>query len=384
MSGSAKSGNLKTTVHWLGAGLSSAPGILELARDPSVCLILWNRTLSKAHEVLSLDPGVEVEAREYSLDALKSVLSQGDIVVSMLPAPMHPEIALVCLDKRAHLVTTSYISPKMRELSALAQAKGVCLVNECGLDPGIDHMFAHLLISDLKSQMIQKGGSQKVEVELRSFCGGVPADPGPFFYKFSWSPVGVLRALKNQARYIMKDIGGAKIKEVSKPWEALEDFQIGSETFEVYPNRDSIPYIEEYHLDPNWDVSYFMRGTLRLKGWKNAWSEIFKIIPQATDSELEALSSKLWDQYAYADGERDRVVLFVELKAKISGNEVFSKHYVIDQTGSGRFTAMAVLVSRPAALAVKSLIEGDFKAGVSGAPESPELIKKWLRAIGNP
>jgi saccharopine dehydrogenase (NADP+, L-glutamate forming) len=332
-------------------------------------LTLWNRTVAKAREALR-GGGVEVAA--YDPGALAKRLLGGDVVVSMLPAPMHPEIARLCLECGAHLVTTSYLSPAMRALDDAARARGLSFVNEAGLDPGLDHMMAHQLVSEYRAAA--KPGDV---VSFYSYCGGIPANPGPFTYKFSWSPAGVLRALTNPARSLVDGVETT----TTKPWTVVKEWSVGGETFEVYPNRDSLPYVEEYGFDKSWKLGDFVRGTIRARGWKAAWAEIFGQIETAQPGAIEALSDELWKQHQYGEGDPDRVVLVVRLVVTNGGRVTWRQGFVLDEEGTADRTAMAYLVSTPAALAVEDVLSGRMKTGVHGAPESPEAIARWFGAI---
>lgn len=364
-------------VHWLGAGLSSGPGIRRLAAQGQP-LTLWNRTVDKARQVLAgLQTGALVRA--YDVPALKAALTPGDVVVSMLPAPMHPEIARVCLDGGAHLVTTSYISDAMRALDGEAKAKGLCLINECGLDPGLDHMLAHKLVAEYRAS---KGYDAKNRLSFRSYCGGFPKIPNAFRYKFSWSPLGVLRALRSPARALKE---GA-VRDVPRVWEAIERFTVdgpgGAESFEAYPNRDSMPYVDEYGFDKAWPLLTFVRGTLRLGGWSAAWQDIFAKVGTLSDAELAALADELWRAHQYGEGEPDRVVLYVGLKAtRTDGTVVFDRASVMDEAGNAERTAMGALVSLPATFAVDDVRAGRMGAGVHGAPSDAGTIARWFGAL---
>lgn len=364
-------------VHWLGAGLSSGPGIRRLATQGRP-LTLWNRTVAKAQEALA---GLQTtaEVRAWDLAALKAALRAGDIVVSMLPAPMHPEIARVCLDAGAHLVTTSYISDAMRALDREAKDKGLCLVNESGLDPGLDHMLAHKLVAEYRASPGFAAGNR---LSFRSYCGGFPKIPNRFRYKFSWSPLGVLRALRSPARALKE---GA-VREVPRVWEAIESFRVdgpgGGESFEAYPNRDSMPYVAEYGFDPAWPLQTFVRGTLRLGGWSAAWREIFAKVGGLSDAELVALAEELWSKHQYAEGEPDRVVLYVGLRATLAdGSVAFDRAYVMDEAGTKEHSAMGALVSLPATFAVDDLRAGKTSPGVHGAPSDRATIARWFKAL---
>ena len=129
-----------THIHWLGAGLSSVPGIRRIASSGNK-ITVWNRTLSKAEYSINHINSEKVLAKKYDLDEIKKQLNKGDIVVSQLSANMHPEIAKVCLEKNCHFASTSYISPNLKELDLEAKERNLVFINEIGLDPGIDHFF---------------------------------------------------------------------------------------------------------------------------------------------------------------------------------------------------------------------------------------------------
>jgi saccharopine dehydrogenase-like NADP-dependent oxidoreductase len=356
------------TVHWLGAGLSSGAGIRELARSGRP-LTLWNRTVEKARAALAGLAASHVRVERFDKEALRAQLAAGDAVVSMLPAPMHPEIAGVCLERKAHLVTTSYLSPAMKALDAEARALGLSFINEAGLDPGIDHLFAHKLVAEYRASA---RFDPKAELQFISYCGGIPEIPGEFKYKFSWSPVGVLRALTNPARCVED---GAE-KTTARCWDSLSRLDILGERFETYPNRDSIPYLAEYGFEKDWNVRRFVRGTIRVNGWASAWKPIFDKIPTATPQELERVSAELWEKHQYRAGERDRVVLYVELKTPR-----WSRFYALDERGEGADTAMTRLVSLPAVYAVEAALDGRAPKGVSGAPKDAAEIDRWLNRL---
>jgi len=119
-------------------------------------------------------------------------------------------------------------------------------------------------------------------VSYKSYCGGIPAVPNDFKYKFSWSPVGVIKALNSPAKFTQN----FEEKLVPQPYKEVKNHLINSESFEAYPNRDSLPYIEEYLFSPEWKIKEFVRGTLRLNGWTLAWREIFNML-EKQDANIE-------------------------------------------------------------------------------------------------
>ncbi|MET4103011.1 saccharopine dehydrogenase-like NADP-dependent oxidoreductase [Roseovarius sp. MBR-78] len=365
------------TIHWCGTGLSAIPGLrrlIEAGHDVAV----WNRSVDKARAAVGDLTGA---IHAFDKDALAAAVQPGDVVVSMLPGDWHVPLAEMCLDRGAHFVSSSYIAPEMRALDGAAREKGLSFVNEIGLDPGIDHLMAHHMVADYRASEAFDPGN---DLSFTSYCGGVPKVPNPFRYKFSWSPLGVLKALRSQSRSIR---AFAEL-DVARPWDALSSYEAPlptPETFEVYPNRDSIPFIADYRFDPEWRIRDFVRGTLRLNGWAEAWADIFTEIETlegaAGEARLKEMSEQFWQDHAYAEGEPDRVVLCVGLKAEKDGAAVWHKTYVMDAWGDARGTAMARLVSVPVSLAVESVLAREIPAGVSPAPHDPKLVARYLSEV---
>ena len=366
-------------IHWCGTGLSSIPGLKKLILDGNN-VIVWNRTVSKARKALE---GVQVQINEFDMSALGEKLADRDIIVSMLPGDWHVPLAKLAISKKAHFVSSSYISPEMRNLNNAALKAEVSLINEIGLDPGIDHLMAHKLVEEFKKSNLI---NSKTEISFLSYCGGVPKTPNDFKYKFSWSPLGVLKALKSPSRSI-KDFENY---EVNRPWDAITSYNAplnNPEKFEVYPNRDSLPFMEQYAFDRKWKVKQFVRGTLRLKGWAKAWADIFREIEtlhgQAGEKRLIEMSEQFWRDNAYAENEPDRVILCVDLKAEEDNHVIWHKTYKMDAWGDTEGTAMARLVSHPVSFAVKAIIDDDNEHGVSAASSKSNVVDKWLKDIAS-
>jgi len=361
------------TIHWCGTGLSAIPGLRRLIKAGHEVTV-WNRTLEKAQAAVGdLNPRIN----EFTLKAISAEVQAGDVVVSMLPGDWHLPLAKICISKRANFVSSSYIAPEMRALDDAARKAGVALVNEVGLDPGIDHLMAHWLVADYLGAPAYDVGNQ---ISFTSYCGGVPKHPNPFRYKFSWSALGVLKALKSPSRSIQNYTE----LQVSRPWDALQNYNAPlpqPETFEVYPNRDSLPFMAQYNFDPVWKIKDFVRGTLRLNGWAAAWAEVFTEVKTADDSRLKMLSEELWTDNAYGEDDPDRVVMCVGLTAEQNGLPVYHKTYVMDAFGDARGTAMARLVSGPVALAVEAVLNREIAAGVWAAPQDAKLLDHWLNEV---
>ena len=244
----------------LGAGLVSRPLVRYLLDQRDCSVTMASRTVSKAEKIINGHPDGTAISLNVSDDALlEKLVSESDIMVSLLPYIYHVKVAKLCIKHKKNLVTTSYVSDDMKALDKEAKDAGVVFLNECGLDPGIDHMSAMRVIHEVEKN------DGKV-VSFRSTTGALPsheADTNPFGYKFSWSPRGVLLASRNAAKWLEKG------KEVSIPGEQLfENYTLqdvpGVGTFENYPNRDSIPYKDIYGLK---DATTVYRGTFRIAGW---------------------------------------------------------------------------------------------------------------------
>ncbi len=266
----------------------------------------------------------------------------------------------------------------MRDLAEAFAVKGLVSVNEVGLDPGIDHLMAHDLVARYRASAGYHAGNA---LSFLSYCGGVPKIANPFRYKFSWAPVGVLKALRAPSRSLKN---WSELR-VARPWDAITSYVAplpSPESFEVYPNRDSYPFMQDYRFDPDWKVGDFVCGTIRLNGWDEAWAPVFREIETLSgpegDVRLAEMAAEFVQDNSYAPGEPDRVVLFVSLRAERAGIPVFHEIWAMDAWGDERGTAMARLVSRPVAMAVESVLKRAVAAGVHAAPHDPKLLDFWL------
>mmetsp|Transcript_24519 Transcript_24519/g.37783 ORF Transcript_24519/g.37783 Transcript_24519/m.37783 type:complete len:1096 (+) Transcript_24519:358-3645(+) len=193
-------------------------------------------------------------------DLLAKLIKDSDVVVSLLPASMHAIVAEECIGMKTNLVTASYESEDMRNLGERAASAGISILNEVGLDPGLDHMTAMKIIDDIH----ERGGTV---ASFSSVCGGLPAPEAannPLLYKFSWSPLGVLSACQNDATYRIQDqirsISGKNLlnsaSSFNDAWPTLH--------LEVLPNRNSLLYGPKYGIE---NASTLFRGTLRYNGF---------------------------------------------------------------------------------------------------------------------
>jgi len=244
----------------LGAGLVSKPGVRYLLNNKELNVTVASRTVSKAERLVEgFDNGFAIHVNVKNEDDLENLIKQNDIIVSLLPWIYHVKVAKLCLKNNKNMATTSYVSEGMKELDGQVKRKGLLFLNEVGVDPGIDHMSAMSIIDHVHEQ------EGKV-VDFYSFCGGLPApdnNDNPFGYKFSWSPKGVLLASRNSAKFLehgkIVEIDG---KDLFSNYRIEEVDNLGK--FEVYANRDSMPYRDIYGLN---EAETVMRGTYRYPGW---------------------------------------------------------------------------------------------------------------------
>ena len=419
----------------LGAGLVARPLVRYLLDQPDFRVEVASRTVSKAEKLIEGHPrGVAKELNLKSEEALKSEVAGADLVISMVPYAFHPKVAELCIAHKKQMVTTSYVSDAMKKLDADARKAGIIILNELGLDPGIDHMEAMRLIHEIHN----KGGKL---VGFISFCGGLPApeaNTNPFGYKFSWSPTGVLLAGKNSAQYLHDG------EEVLIPSEKLfESYSLrsieGLGVFEGYPNRNSLPYIGLYGVP---ETKTMLRGTLRNVGWcetirtlvrlnvldqeekdwtgltladflrkllgtrakdlKKAVSERLGIspglailrrlewlglfsdesLPLQKGSALDIISARMTAKLAYLPGERDMIVLQHEFFAsypKAGKEKIVST--LIDFGIPGGDSSMARTVGLPAAIGTKLILEGKIRETGVHIPVSPEIYLPILAEL---
>jgi len=368
--------------------------------------------------------------------ALARAVEGADLVVSLLPASEHPRVARVCLEKGRHLATASYAGKEMRALDGEARRKGLVLLNECGLDPGLDHMSAVRMIRRIHGE----GGRV---LAFRSFCGGLPApeaNTNPIGYKLSWSPEGVLAAAVRPARFLE----GGKVREVEGRDLFLHCRPVtvpGLGTFEGYPNGDSLPYRDAYGIGEAGDL---LRGTLRNPGHCEAWSawvrmglldgeRIFDLsgltwagfsralgeghpgedprkalagkagveedhpalrnlewlgffredpLPVERASARELLARRMGELCRFQQGERDMVVLQHEFRvSRPGGKEGLCSSRLVAFGEPGGDTAMARTVALPLAVAVKLLLSGEVALKGLVLPVEPLLYEPVLKEL---
>ena len=267
------------TILVIGAGRSSATMIkylLDNAVDQNWMIHVVDADIDAAKEkVNGHQRGLCFEFDATNKEERIEKIKEADLVISMLPAYLHLEVVKDCIDYKKHIITPSYISDEVRALDDDAKKAGVMVLNEMGLDPGIDHMSAMKVIDDIKD----RGGVIK---SFKSYCGGlVPPeyDTNPWNYKFTWNPRNVVLAGQGTAQYI--DSGKYKYipyGQLFKRTDTINVLNYGQ--FEAYANRDSLSYREVYKLN---DIPTLFRGTLRKPGYSEAW-DLFVQMGMTDDS----------------------------------------------------------------------------------------------------
>ncbi len=252
----------------LGAG-KSATVLIEYLLDHATSNN-WMVTIGDLDQALALHKaGDHPNSRAIYFNAddailVRNCVADADIVVSLLPAFVHPVVAAMCVELGKHFVSASYVSDAMKQLHEKAVAKDIILMNEMGLDPGIDHMSAMHMIDNIKKQ----GGTID---GFRSYTGGLVApesDNNPWHYKFTWNPRNVVLAGQGTAKFLSDH----KYKYI--PYHQLFSSHLvmdvpGYGSFEGYPNRDSLAYRSTYGLESTGTI---IRGTLRKEGFCDAWN----------------------------------------------------------------------------------------------------------------
>nr|CRX79225.1 hypothetical protein ls5931a1_00038 [Leucosporidium scottii] len=273
----------------LGSGLVAGPAVKTLAARENVDIIIASNDLKSAEKLAQPYRNVTATPLDASNSrAVESLVADADVVLSLLPAPLHVGVAKLCIKNGTSLVTASYVSPEMNGLHAEAKEADIVLLNELGLDPGIDHASAMKLIEEARE-------SGNEITSFVSFCGGLPSPElsgGPLGYKFSWSPRGVLTAALNDARFRLNSrevlIPGAKL--LSQNFAEVPI--VAGFAFEGVANRNSLGYLKEYGLPE--DLPTILRGTLRYPGFARTVN-VFKQLGLLSLEPLDSAPAR-WEE----------------------------------------------------------------------------------------
>mgnify|MGYP002346705108 FL=1 len=315
---------MKSQILILGAGLVAGPMIKYFIKHQIFFTVADLDTTKALNIIGSSSFGKTIVLDVNNQEELSNLISEHELIVSLLPYTFHVKIAALCLLHKKMLVTTSYISKEMADLDAKAKENGLIFLNECGLDPGIDHMS----VMQLRDRLTNIGYTIN---EVYSYCGALPSPESadnPFKYKFSWSPKGVLLAGNNDARF-KKDNEFIEIKteNLFKNAEQVDFNQLGK--LEVYPNRDSISYLETYNLQ---DCQTLIRGTFRYPGWCEIM-DVFKQLNLTQTTQLKPVETTLRGVLASCIGIEETSDIVNEVRKLIQANNSKSVINALDYLG---------------------------------------------------
>lgn len=366
-----------------------------------------------------------------------NAISKADIVVSMLPAHMHIPVATDCIALGKHMLTASYISKEMKALDERAKEAGVILINEIGVDPGIDHLSAMKVLDEIRDA----GGKMLL---FESFTGGLVApenDDNPWNYKFTWNPRNVVLAGSGGAVKFIQE-GKYKYIPYHQLFRRTELISIdGYGRFEGYANRDSLGYREVYGLQ---DIPTIYRGTFRRPGFCRAWDTFVKLgmtddsyqievsaemtyrdftnlflaynpqdsvelklmhylnIPQ--DSELmdklewlgifsdtpinlknptpaQVLQKILEDKWTLGENEKDMIVMFHKFGYELNGEKRMIESSMVALGKNSKETAMARTVGLPLAIAARHILSGAISTPGVQIPITKEIYLPMLEEL---
>lgn len=425
----------------LGSGFVAQPAVDTLSADPNINVTVACRTLANAQALAKASGSKAVSLDVTNDKALDSILSENDLVISLIPYIYHPNVVRSAIRTKKDVVTSSYISPALRELESEIKDAGITVMNEIGLDPGIDHLYAVKTIDEVH----RAGGKIK---SFLSYCGGLPApedSDNPLGYKFSWSSRGVLLALRNSAKYWkdgkIETVASEDLMASAKPYFIYPGF-----AFVCYPNRDSTVFKELYHIP---EADTVIRGTLRFQGfpqfvkalvdmgmlkedtsdiwtqptpwndalhkylgsksnskedlinkidsltkWESqedrerilngfAWLGLFSNTPiTPRGNPLDSLCARLEELMQYEEGERDLVVLQHKFGIEWADGKIETRtSTLVDYGKVGGYSSMAATVGLPVSVATKLVLDGTIKGPGLVAPYSPEINDPIMKEL---
>jgi len=419
----------------LGAGLVAGPLVRYLLGVNGFRVTVATRTVDKAERLIDgARNGTAVALDVDDEAALEALIAKHDLSISLLPYVHHPLVARLCVKHEKQMVTTSYVKDAMRALDSAARDAGVILLNEIGVDPGIDHMSAMQVIHRIRDE----GGTL---VSFASNTGGLPApeaNTNPMGYKFSWAPRGVVLAGKNPARFLkdgeIVDVPGPQLFAHHGPCAIA-----GFGELEVYPNRDSLPYIESYGIP---SVESMFRGTLRYPGWCNTLKAIVDLgildetertnlvgltfgqwtgrllgmtgkataldlarrlgrsadakpvtdlvwlglvsddpLPKEATTYLDVLAQRMLSKMQYAPGERDMLVMQHEFVVRYADRTEKILSTMVDYGIPNGDTSMSRLVGLAAAIAARMILQGEIDLPGVQVPMVPAIYEPVLEEL---
>lgn len=425
----------------IGAGRSTASLTEYLqhnAAEHDWQLTIADMALNQARERVGDDTRSTAVAFDVADDMHRtSLISEHDLVISMLPAHMHVAVAKDCIALKKHMVTASYISEEMKALDERARAAGVVMINEIGVDPGIDHLSAMKVLDQVK----EAGGKMLL---FESFTGGLVApesDNNPWNYKFTWNPRNVVLAGSGGAVKFVQE-GQYKYIPYHQLFRRTEFIEIeGYGRFEGYANRDSLRYREVYGLD---NIPTIYRGTLRKPGFCRAWDVFVKLgmtddsyqlegaehmthrqfintflaynpndsvelklmhylsIPQDSDlmdklkwlglfddtplglkraTPAQALQHILELKWSLDEGDKDMIVMYHKFGYELNGKKHMLESSMVSKGVNRLHTAMARTVGLPVGIAAKHILLGNITEPGVQIPISKEIYTPMLQEL---
>ncbi|MCW3085219.1 MAG: putative saccharopine dehydrogenase [Bacteroidetes bacterium] len=362
-------------------------------------------------------------------------ITRADLVISMLPAFMHMSVATDCVRLKKHLATASYVSKEMAALNDEAKAAGIILMNEIGLDPGVDHASAMKIIDEIH----EKGGELTL---FKSYCGGLVApesDTNPWGYKFSWNPRNVILAGQGTAQYI--ENGKYKYIPYNRLFTQTDMIEMdGNRKYEAYANRDSLSYRHFYNIE---NIPTMLRGTLRMPGYCKAWNVFVKLgltddtykieasdtltyrelmeafLPQGkqtvkekliafmgAEMDAETLSRIEWldlfgdrkirmenaspaqilqdlleEKWKLEENDKDLIVMQHQFEYMLNGELKKINSSLVVKGEDQTYTAMAKTVGLPLAITAKLILQGKIKARGVTIPTIKEIYEPLLQEL---
>lgn len=429
------------TILILGAGLSSSSLIrylLEKSVESNWQLRIVDQDIALVNTKINGHPnGTALSFNALDSDERKPEIEKADLVISMLPARFHIGVAEDCIALKTNLITPSYISPEMRALDIKAREAGIIIMNEIGVDPGIDHMSAMKIIDHIKGQ------NGKI-TSFKSFTGGLIApesDNNPWNYKFTWNPRNVVLAGQGGAASFIRN-GEYKYIPYNRLFGRLDYHTVpGYGDFVGYANRDSLSYRQTYGLE---DIPTIFRGTLRRPGYCEAWNVFIEL--GMTDDTYHMVENKgmsprkflnaflpynqeltaeekfkeflredrmhlyekfewlgLFDREAIIDkdnvtpaqilqeilvrklsldeGDKDMIVMLHEFTYELNGKDYFLKSSMVNIGEDRVYTSMSNTVGLPAAICAKMILNEEIKLKGVTLPVMAEVYEPILSEL---
>tara|TARA_R110002072_G_scaffold40943_3_gene115350 strand:+ start:386 stop:1753 length:1368 start_codon:yes stop_codon:yes gene_type:complete len=427
----------------IGAGKSSSSLIkflLDKSDEEHLRIIIGDLSIKNAAKIINKHNNAKAIIFDvFNEQQRENEIEKSDIVISMIPARFHIEVAKSCIKFKKHLVTASYISKEIKALDKVAKENGLVFMNEIGLDPGLDHMSAMQILDRIRERNAKM-------LLFESFCGGLVApesDTNLWNYKFTWNPRNVVLAGQGGAAMFIQE-STYKYIPYHKLFRRTEFLKIKNQKFEAYANRDSLKYRSVYGLD---DIPTMYRGTIRKVGFSRAWNIFVQLgmtddtytiensetmsyrdfvnlflayspsdsvelklrsylkidqddimweklieldlfnpkkkieIPNATPAQ--ALQRILEDSWTLQENDKDMIVMQHLFGFELDGKKHQIESSLIVEGENQTYTAMAKTVGLPMAIAAIKILKGEIKTPGVQIPISKEVYEPILKELEN-